>query len=375
MDIVTDQTRSDNPIAGGVDTHADVHVAAAIDPVGRELGHASFATTAKGSRALLDWFDTHGTVTIIGIEGTGAYGAGLTRAATASGVTVVEVDRPDRKSRRCEGKSDPIDAYAAARAALSGRASGTPKSRDGNVEMIRVLRVARSSAIKARIVAKTQIKAIIKTAPDELRDELRHLDGAALISRCARSRPARGGTPALWPHAKRKPRQGRLSDPTAATKHALKILARRLGALSDEIAQVDDDLTMLVTQTAPTLAALFGVGPDVAGQILATVGDNPGRVRSSAAFAHLCGVAPILASSGKTNRHRLNRGGDRHANAALYRVAMVRLRYDTRTQTYRDRLAANQKTNKDIIRCLKRAIAREIYQAIKTDFEIPNEPS
>jgi len=199
MSIVTDQTRFDNPIAGGVDTHGDLHVAAAIDPIGRELGHASFATTAKGTQQLLDWLNAHGTVTVIGIEGTGAYGAGPTRAATASGVTVVEVDRPDRKSRRFDGKSDPIDAYAAARAALSGRASGTPKSRDGDVEMIRVLRVSRSSAIKGSIVAKTQLKAIIKSCPDELRDDLRHLDGAALISKCARLRPTRGTTPAPRP--------------------------------------------------------------------------------------------------------------------------------------------------------------------------------
>jgi len=375
MSIVTDQARSDNPIAGGVDTHAEVNVVAAIDPIGRELGHASFATTAKGNCELLDWLKSHGRVTIIGIEGTGAYGASLTRAATSAGSMVVEVDRPDRKSRRFAGKSDPIDAYAAARAALSGRACGTPKSRDGNVEMIRVLRIARSGAVKARIVAKTQLKAVIKTAPSGLRDDLRHLDGTALLNRCARFRPARGQTPPTSPHAKRTPRHGRLLDPTAATKHTLKILAQRVHTLDEEITQLDDDLTMLVAETAPELIATYGVGPDVAGQILVTVGDNPDRLHSSAAFAHLCGVAPIPASSGKTNRHRLNRGGDRQANAALYRVAMVRLRYDTRTQAYRDRLAAEQKTNKEILRCLKRAIAREIYQAIKTDFKIPDPPS
>lgn len=370
MRIVTDQAPPDKPIAGGVDTHADVHVVAAIDPIGRELGHASFATTAKGFEELLAWLDSHGTVTIIGIEGTGVYGAGLARAAVAAGVTVVEVDRPDRKSRRFAGKSDPIDAYAAARAALSGRATGTPKTRDGNVEMIRVLRVARNSAVHGRAVAITQLKAVIKSAPDDLRDELRKLDGATLINRCAKLRPARGVAPTPSPHAKRKPRPGRLTDPVSATKQTLRTLALRVQTLGVEIADLDDDLSMLVTETAPALIATFGVGTDVAGQILATVGDNPERLHSSAAFAHLCGVAPIPASSGRTNRHRLNRGGDRNANCALYRIAMVRLRYDPRTQAYRDRLAANQKSNKEIMRCLKRSIAREIYQAIKTDFEI-----
>jgi len=372
MSIVTQPLKIDNPIAAGVDTHAEVNVAAVIDHVGRELGHQSFATTPAGHRALHAWIDSLGTLTVVGIEGTGVYGAGLARHLTAGSVHIVEVDRPDRKSRRLAGKSDPIDAYAAARAALSGRASGTPKSRDGNVEMIRVLRVARSSAIKARAVAITQIKAVIKTAPDALRSELRDLDGATLITRCAGLRCNRGPAPTPSPFAKRSPRPGRLDDVTAATKRTLASLARRVHHLSDDIGELDDDLNQLVAETAPTLVAMFGVGTDVAGQLLITVGDNPDRLHSSAAFAHLCGVAPIPASSGKTNRHRLNRGGDRHANRALYTITMSRLRYDPRTQLYRDRILATGKTNKDAIRILKRAIAREAYQAIKTDLITTN---
>ncbi len=373
MSIVTELSEIDNPVAVGVDTHADVHVAAVIDHVGRELGHRSFPTTPAGHRRLHTWIDTHGVVTIVGIEGTGVYGAGLARHLNAGGVRIVEVDRPDRKSRRFEGKSDPIDAYAAARAALSGRATGTPKSRDGNVEMIRVLRVARSSAVKARAVAITQLKAVIKSAPDELRSELGHLDGATLITRCAGLRCNRGPAPTSSPFAKRKPRPGRLDDVTAATKRTLASLARRVQRLSDDIADLDDDLNQLVAETAPTLVAMFGVGTDVGGQLLVTVGDNPDRITTSAAFAHLCGVAPIPASTGKTNRHRLNRGGDRNANCALYRIAMSRLRYDPRTRLYRDRLLATGKTKKDAMRVLKRAIAREVYQAIKTDLiTVPN---
>ncbi len=368
MSIVTQPSVIDNPVAGGVDTHADVHVAAVIDHVGRELGHRSFATTAAGYVELACWLTSHGTVTVVGVEGTGVYGAGLTRSLTVDGVHVVEVDRPDRKARRFDGKSDPLDAYAAARAALSERATGAPKSRDGNVEMIRTLRVARSSAVKARAVAITQLKALIKTAPDELRDQLRDLNGATLINRCARLRPSRGDAPVPAPHAKRKPRPGRLDGVTAAAKHTLATLARRVHTLNDEINGLDDDLTGLVNETAPTLTAMFGVGTDIAGQLLATVGDNPGRIATSAAFAHLCGVAPIPATSGQIqNRHRLNSGGDRHANCSLYRIVMSRLRYDPRTQNRRDELRARGKTNKDIIRILKRAAAREVYQAIKTD--------
>jgi len=354
-------------VIGGVDTHADVHVAAALDPVGRELGHASFATTSAGYAALLGWLAALGPVALIGVEGTGAYGAGLARHLAGADVRVVEVDRPDRKARRLEGKSDPIDAYAAARAALSGRASGAPKTRTGTVEMIRTLRVARAGAVKGRAVALNQLKALIKTAPDPLRDRLRDLRGAALLDACAALRPARGPAPPTTPHPQRPTPPGPLVDPTAACKRALRVLARRIRAHAEEIAELDDDLRPLITAAAPTLLAIYGVGLDVAGQLLVTAGDNPDRLRSSAAFAHLCGTAPIPASSGRTTRHRLNRGGDRDANHALWRIAMTRLRYEQRTRDYRDRRAAEQLSNKEIIRCLKRAIARETYRAIMTD--------
>lgn len=355
-------------IAVGIDTHANINVAAVIDQVGRQLGHASFDTTPVGHRQLESWARSHGPVEIVGIEGTGVYGVGVCAHLRASGLQTVEVDRPDRKSRRFDGKSDPIDAYAAARAALSGRATGTPKTRDGNIEMIRVLRVARTSAVKARAIALTQLKAVIKTAPEPLRSELRDLDGATLLTRCRGLRASRGPAPTPSPHTKRPPRPGRLSNPTAATKTTLARLANRIADLDTELGEIDDDLDALTVETAPTLIHLFGVGTDVAGQLLATAGDNPDRIRTSAAFAMLCGVAPIPASSGKTaNRHRLNRGGDRGANSALYRIAMCRLRYDQRTQAYRDRLRSQGKTNKEAIRIIKRAIAREVYQAITTD--------
>jgi transposase len=370
MDIVTDPAAEHNRIVvAGVDTHADTHVVGVIDTVGRELGACSFPTNPDGYAALLVFVVGFGQLLRIGIEGTGVYGAGLCRAVRDAGVQVVEVDRPDRKARRFQGKDDTIDAYAAARAALSGRATGIPKTRDGNVEMIRVLRVARSSAVKARAVALTQLKAVIKTAPEPLRSELRDLDGTALIGRCSTLATSRGVAPTMSRHAKRPPRPGRLTDPTAATIATLVVLARRIRALDAEIRELDDDLEPLVAETAPTLLGLFGVGTDVAGQLLVTAGDNPDRLASSAAFAALCGVAPIPASSGKTTRHRLNRGGDRAANCALYRITLCRLRHDERTRLYRERRAAEQKTGPEIIRCLKRAIAREIYRAIREDFK------
>lgn len=277
-----------------------MHVAATIDAVGRQLGHREFPTTPAGYAAPLAWLESFGPLEVVGVEGTGVYGAGLTRVLQAAGVRVVEVDRPDRKARRFQGKSDPIGAYAAARAALSGRASGVPKTRTGTVEMIRTLRVARRGAVKAKTVAWNELKALLKPAPAPLRERLRHRDGAGLLDACIGLRAARGPAPAHGPHAKRR-RPGVLVDPTAACKRSLAVLARRIRTLEAEIADLDDDLQPLITATAPTLLALYGVGLDVAGQLLATTGDNPDRLRSEAAFAHLCGAAPIPASSGKTN--------------------------------------------------------------------------
>lgn len=369
MTIVADRppTVERLEVTAGVDTHADFHVAAVIDPLGRHLADRSFPATPAGYRALIAWVATFGTVTRVGVEGTGAYGAGLARALAAAGFGVVEVDRPDRKARRDQGKSDPIDAYAAARAAASGRATGTPKTRTGDVESIRTLRVARNGAVRARAKALTQLKALIVTAPADLRTHLDGLDGDRLVGACARLRPARDEPAAPSPHAKRAPRPGRLLGPTAATKRALASIAERIRHLDVELGELDDDLHVLLTPLAPTLLALQGVGLDVAGQLLATAGDNPERLRSEAAFAHLCGSSPIPASSGRTTRHRLNRGGDRAANAALYRIVLCRLRWDPATRAYVERRTQQGRTKAEIIRCLKRYVAREVFTAIRAD--------
>lgn len=336
-------------VVGGVDTHADTHTAAVLDTAGRSLGHAQFSTTCAGYAQLLAWLTAHGLVQAVGVEGTGAYGAGLARHLTAAGVHVVEVDRPDRKTRRFAGKSDPIDADAAARAVLAGRATGIPKTRTGPVEAIRVLRVARTSAVTDRAHALTRIKALLITAPDGLHTSLTGLTATRLIGACAALRPDRT----------------RAGDPEQATKIALRSLARRHLQLTVQITDLDELLSDLVATVNPRLIAANGVGTDVAGQLLTTAGDNPARLHSEAAFAALCGVAPVPASSGKTsNRHRLNRGGDRQANAALYRVVLCRLRWDPRTQAYKNRRTEQGLSTKEIIRCLKRMIARELYYLI-----------
>jgi transposase len=259
---------------------------------------------------------------------------------------VVEVARPDRSTRRRHGKSDPIDAQAAARATLAGVANVTPKTREGQVEMIRVLRVARRGAMKARVAAAEQLYGVVCSAPEELRQPLLGLTTKALVRACAALRP------------------GPLTSTTAATKTSLRTLARRWQQLQAELDQLDGQLQDLVAAAAPTLLELPGVGVETAGQLLVTAGDNPQRLRSEAAFAHLCGAAPIPASSGRTDRHRLNRGGDRRVNNALWRIALVRMRCHPPTRAYVERRTNQGLSKLDILRCLKRYIAREIYHQL-----------
>lgn len=339
---------------GGVDTHKDTHHAAVVDRNGGVLGDAQFSADGAGYQQLLDWLRGFGRVVKVGVEGTGSYGAGLDRHLHAAEVRVVEVNRPDRQARRRHGKSDAIDAIAAiaaARAALSGEADATPKTRIGPVEAVRVLRIARDSAVKERTAAINQLKALIVTAPDQLRSILRGLSPAALLRACTGY----------------DVQEDQLRDPVEATKAALRAIATRISALKAEIALADKRLKALITAVAPRLSALFGVGPDSAGQLLTTAGDNPDRLGSDPALAHLCGAAPIEASSGQTTRHRLNRGGDRQANRALYIVVLTRLRYDEATQAYLQRRTQQGLSKKEIIRCLKRYVAREIYHALTAD--------
>jgi len=329
-------------ITGGVDTHADVHVAAALDPIGGLLGVQEFPATAGGYARLLGWLGGFGTVALVGIEGTGSYGAGLARHITAVGVRVVEVDRSDRQDRRRQGKSDPLDAVSAARAAQSGRARGAPKGRDGAVEAIRALMVARRSAAGERTRTINQARALILTGPDDLRARFAKHTAAALIAGLASLRPRPGDVAGQ------------------ATRVALRELGRRAVFPDGQLERLDELIIPLVSARAPGLLALYGIGPHTAALLLIAAGDHPGRLRSEAAWAHLCGAAPISASSGKVTRYRLNSGGDRQANHALWRIAFTRMGSDPATRAYAERRTAEGKSKAEIIRCLKRYVAREV---------------
>ena len=333
-------------ITGGVDTHLEFHVAAALDERGGLLGIERFETTTRGYKKLLAWLEEFGPVALVGVEGTSSYGAGLTRHLHAEGIAVVEVDRPNRQRRRRKGKSDPQDAVSAARSAQGGDATGLAKTRDGNVEAMRVLRVVRFSARRSRTQAINQIRSLVSTAPEELRAELRGLSIYKVLTLTSAYR-----------HTGR-------TDVTTLTKLALRTLARRALALEAEVKEIDSLLKDLVAETAPELCAVDGVGTDVASAILVAAGDNPERLKNEATFAKLCGVSPLDASSGKHERHRLNRTGDRQANSALWHIVLTRMVSDPNTRRYIERRMKDGRTKKEAIRRLKRYVAREVFAAL-----------
>jgi transposase len=309
------------------------------------LGTSPFPTTPGGYKELLAWLESFGPVGKVGIEGTGSYGAGLSKFLAKSGVSVLEVNRPNRAERRRSGKSDPLDAIEAARAALGGRAKSIAKSRDGAVEAIRALLVAKRSARTARTSALVQMRELLVSGPDQLRARLRGLSISALTATAARLRAARGDDLVL-----------------TATKASLSSLAHRVQNLDDELVELEARIEALLTGHCPDLLGLFGVGPDTAAALVVCAGDNPERLRSEAAWARLCGVAPIPTGSGKTSgRVRLHRGGDRQANAALWRIVMVRIAHHPKTTAYYHRKLQEGRAKKDIIRLLKRYVAREVY--------------
>ncbi|WP_423919580.1 IS110 family transposase [Candidatus Poriferisodalis sp.] len=336
---------ADQPVGvyGGVDTHKEVHVAAATDQAGRVLATASFGADPAGYRRLAEWLGSFGPLVRVGVEGTGSYGAGLTRHLVGSGVEVAEVNRPNRQMRRRRGKSDVVDAEAAARAALAGDATTAPKGSDGIVESIRAIRVALCSTRAHRTRVSNQIRDLVVTAPDRLRSALEPLTTAQRVARCARFRP---GDPA---------------EPAEAAKIALRTLARQHQVLDADLDELRRHLDELTLTANPALRAAKGIGTDTASILLITAGDNPERLTGEASFAALCGASPIEASSGKTTRHRLNPGGNRQANHALWRIAMVRLATCPRTRAYAQRRQTEGKSRREIIRCLKRYIAREVF--------------
>ncbi len=333
----------------GVDTHLDAHVGVIIDGQGKMLGVLSIETNVNGYRKLLKWVRSFGDVYRAGIEGTGTYGAGLARFLSEQDIEISEINRPDRSMRRFVGKSDPTDAESAARMVLSGQSRAIPKLQTGAAEAMRITSVARRSAVKARTQTINQLRSLLVSAPDDIRARLWCSKPEQCVKSCARIRTL-----------------GK-SIAVITLANTLRMLAKRWLYLTTELKELDGALECLTSTAAKRLRQQYGVGPQTAATLLSVAGDNPERLRNEAALASLCGVSPLPASSGKTVRHRLNRGGNRSANNALWTIAMVRMRSDPRTQAYVARRTEEGKSNREIQRCLKRYIARELYPLILAD--------
>ena len=335
----------------GVDTHLDVHVGVVIDAAGRVMGTLSVGTDNDGYQQLLCWAQKFGVLRRAGVEGTGSYGAALTQVLQGSGVTVIEINRPDRSRRRGRGKSDATDAESAARSVLAGDATSIPKAHNGLAEGLRTLNLVRRSSVKAKTQTINQIRALLVSAPQAIRDAAYKPDASRCVAACAGLS------------------QDAVSAALASLQTALRLLAMRWTLLNDELRELDAILARLTKKAAPRLLARFGVGPQTASTLLITAGDNPTRLHSEAALAALCGTSPLQASSGKIQRHRLNRGGNRQANNALWTIAMVRMRSDARTRDYVARRTSEGLSKKEIHRCLKRYIVRELYPLILADLK------
>lgn len=345
----TDVTRSGHVVIG-VDTHKHIHVAAVMDTIGGVLATFTIATDTAGFKQLLAWASGFGKIISFGVEGTGSYGAGLTSFLRRQGHKVVEVSRPDRRLRRLNGKSDTLDAENAARAVLAGFATATPKTMDGAVEMIRQLKVANDTAVKQRAATMVTLKAMLVHAPEQLRLETARKTQRTLARFCAALRP-RG-----------------LESPEDSIRHTVRSLAKRWLMLDEEVRDLGGMIEELVLQRAPHLLDEFGIGVDTAAEVLIVVGDNPERIKSEAAFAKLAGVSPIPTGSGMTSgKHRINHGGHRQLNAAIYRTVIVRMRFHQPTIDYVARRTSEGKSKRDIIRCLKRYVIRELYHLVKVN--------
>jgi transposase len=348
--LATSLSLGPSDLIAGVDTHIDTHTLAILTATGGVLLTATFSADRRGYSALIAQLHQAGGIAIVGVEGTNSYGAGLARALATAGYTVKEVLRPTRQVRRMHGKSDSIDAIEAARTVIADH--GTSEAKDSNTpaEALRCLLTARTQLIRSITALGNCIRSLLTTAPEEVRAKYRELPTPTLIKRLAACRPGK-----------------QIDCPRKAVLYAMQQQAQICEEARRKADQLERQMQSILSANYPQVLAVYGAGAVVAAQLVVTAGGNPHRVRDEAAFASLCGVAPIPASSGRTNRHRLNRGGDRRANSALHRIALIRMRHDERTREYVARRKHEGKSTKEIMRCLKRAIAREAYRALTSE--------
>jgi transposase len=345
--LVTSPSFDLSNLIAGVDTHIDTHTLAILTATGGVVLTATFTADQRGYRKLIRKLQETGSVAVVGVEGTNSYGAGLARSLTSAGYTVKEVLRPTRQVRRMHGKSDDLDAVEAARTVLADRGVSEAKDSDTPAESLRCLLAARTQLVRSITAFGNCIRSLLTTAPEEVRAKYRDLPTPTLIRRLAACRPGQ-----------------QIDCPRAAVLTAMKQQAQICEDARKKADRLERQMHSILSANYPQVLAIYGAGAVVAAQLVITAGGNPQRIRDEAAFASLCGVSPIPASSGRTNRHRLNRGGDRRANSALHRIALVRMRHDERTREYVTRREREGRSTREVMRCLKRAIAREAYRAL-----------
>jgi len=331
----------------GVDTHRDSHTAVIVDQLGSHLTTIEIPTDRAGYCRLIETVKQAGNVEVFGIEGTGSYGKTLTSQLVDTGFKVVEINRPNRQHRRRHGKTDETDALSAARAVASGSETTLAKETTGSVGIVRLLHNTRRTAMKWRTQTTNQFKALLDESPDNLKHQLQNQTILKAMRTAANYRPV-----------------DCLDSESQMLKQTLKSLAKRWQQLTGEIKELDQQLDQLINKHWPHLLATKGVGVDVAAKLVVTAGSNPERLKTAEQFKALCGVSPVNASSGKTQRHRLNQGGNRQANNALYTIAITRLAHDPETQQYATKQKQKGKTNKEIIRQLKTYIARQTWKQL-----------
>jgi len=352
--LVTTSPFGPADLIAGVDTHADTHTLAVLTATGGVELTATFMADHRGYRELVSALQEAGPIAVVGVEGTNSYGAGVARELTTAGYAIKEVLRPTRQVRRMHGKSDSIDAIEAARSVLAARGTSEAKDSDTAAESLRCLLAARTQPIRSITALSNCIRALLITAPEEVRAKYRELPTPTLIERLAVCRP-----------------DNEIASPRTAILTAMKQQAQLCENARSRASHLEAQMLTIFSANYPRVLAMYGAGVFVAAQLVVTAGGNPERIRDEAAFASLCGVAPIPASSGRTNRHRLNRGGDRRANSALHRIVLIRMRHDKRTREYVERRQQQGRNKKEIMRCLKRAVAREAYRALTSDQDIP----
>ena len=335
----------------GVDTHRDTHEVEIAYPSGTPIATITISNDSSGYAELLAWISQRapGPRVVVSIEGTRSYGAGLARAVTAAGLLVIECEQPHRTARRGKGKSDPIDAHLAVLTALGLDADRLPTPRaDGDREALRILLGARQELTTTRTGQINRLRALLRGGEDTERQIARGALTEATLASLARRRAARE---ASREHAVRHAEIRRLALAVREATRALKANHTQLQAIVDEL--------------APGLTDQPGIGAVSAAQAIVSF-SHPGRCRNDAAFAALAGTSPLEASSGRTVRHRLNRGGDRALNRSIHTIALTRMRTCPTTRAYVARRTAEGKTSREIRRCLKRYVCRAVFRELQT---------